>query len=101
MSNILYNRVCTIEPPGKYRTANKLTWSATPLDPTGRIMQVSSFMGSRLPGHPRRNQVFPEPITVGEQQQEVNSSGTKARAMIGFQYTPITITYSDCIREYF
>jgi len=41
------------------------------------------------------------PMTIREQQQEANSSGTNARAMIGFQYTPITITYSDCNSEYF
>ena len=40
-------------------------------------------------------------MTMREEQQEVNSSGANARAMIGFQYTPITITYSDCNREYF
>jgi hypothetical protein len=68
------------------------------MDLPGTMMQVLSFTDSLLSG-PDGERIFPGPVTVREQQQEVNSSDTSARAMIGFQYTPITITYSDCIQK--
>jgi hypothetical protein len=57
-----------------------------------------------IPGIPLR---APEKLVIPELQMDEGarkggaSIRFSARAMIGFQYTPITITYSDCNSEHF
>lgn len=95
MSNILYNRVHNMYAPGKYRQRPQRNEKEAPsVNHPGDCCRQSLFRVFRCRGPPV-NGVFRGFRWSGESYHGGEFIRNRAHAMIGFQYTPITITYSD------